>query len=409
MAKVSYLSLIILCLWISFFQIISKNINVGEFIGFKVSLEVIEVFYIVLITTLLFILFLFIDYLLNRKRVFFSKSFKFHIDNKKLNYAFLFLLISQLAFLALTGVGRLLSDATHPLSPLFSILSPEAFFPIYYLLCRKTLVGERNCFFFVNVALFSSLKLFQGWSGFILLIFFLEYFYQTKHIKLNIKNLSVAFLIPLLILCLGGVIYTYVYDFKNQVRGTPVDSLTYSQGISHLASRLSMLPVAVAAKDREISIVKIFNEESTEFKEIVSLGRPILPRFIMPNKDFLPLGNDVLRAYYSNITNKTSSNVGLYMYLNILYLSDFIQFYIYLLLVVFLIFLAKLFINSIEQFNCQLDFVLFLILINVVDIASLEIVFGYGFFKAISVFVFCWFLGGFKLNINSIPYMQKRL
>lgn len=397
MAKISYVSLIICCLWISFYQILVTSTNSGEFSTFKISISMLEVFYLVFINTFLFLFIYGLFFFLNKKRLLFSKNIRLDVNTKKLNYAFLLLLFLQLTFLISTGVGRLLSDATHPLSPIFAVFSPEAFFPIYYLLCRKFTSDECKRIFCCNVFLFSSLKLLQGWSGFILIIVFLEFFYRTKHIHLNLKYFIIAIILPFLMLSIGGGLYTYVYQLKNDIRGTPVESLTYVEGVSHLASRLSMLPVAVAAKDREFALAQIFNTDPTIFKEIVGLGRPILPRFIMSNKEFLPLGNDVLRAYYPDITGKTSSNMGIYMYFSTLFNADGIQSILYLLIMIILLFVAKTFIDSIEQFSGQLQFVFFMLLINVVDVASLEIVFGYGFLKAITVFLLCWLFGGFRM------------
>lgn len=398
MAKVSYLSLIILTLWLSFFQILSASgYNVGEFSSFPLEVSEMEILLLLSTNCFVFFVFFILDFFLSRHKILFTKKIFFKLRQRKLNSIFFILLVLQLLFLVLTGVGRLMSDATHPLSPLFSLFSPEAFLPVYYLLNRESNGRTKNKLFFLNIVLFSSFKLLQGWSSFILILFFLELLYRTKNVKLNFKTIFIATLLPLLIIFSGGVVYKYVYQLKNQIRGTPVEELSYFEGASHLASRLSMAPVSIAAYDRFNSVVGIFNKDSYFMKEIQGLGRPILPRFIMKDKEFRPLGNNIMEVYYPDINSVTSSNMGLVMYFSVLYSADTPQAIMFIILLVFLIFICKLFIDNIEQKRGQLQFVLFLVLMNVADIASLEIVFGYGFLKLISVFLLCLLFGGFKV------------
>lgn len=402
MAKLSYLFLILFSLWISFFQILNLNMNVGEFSPFPLVVSGIEIFCILLLNSFLFVVFYFIAAFSNKKKFVISKRFTIKLNQHRLNIVFLALLSLQLLFLIVTGVGRLLSDATHPFSPLFAIFSPDAFFPIYYLINRVKTNQGKNKLFFISVFLFSLLKILQGWSAFILVIAFLELFYRTSMVKLKFKTVFIATLIPLLVLLVGGGVYSYVYKLKNTIRGNSVTELSYYEGVEQLASRLSMLPVSIAAYERTNSVVTIFQKDAIEYKEIMGLGRPILPRFIMQDKEFRPLGNNVMEAYYPDITDKTSSNMGLFMYLYILTIADVSQALMFIIVVSLLIFVVKLFLDSIEQYPRQLSFVLFMLLMNVVDIASLEVVFGYGFIKALTVFMLCFLFGAFKIVLKNI-------
>ncbi len=401
MASISYLTLIILCLLVSYVQVVSTNINAGEFSSFSINAAPEELLFIVLMNMFVFFIFYGIYILLSRRGVYFSKILRFRLHQHKLNIIFMFILIIQLLFLLSTGVGRLLSDAAHPLSPVLSLFFPDAFFPVYYIINRTKINGSKNKVFYLNVILYSSLKLMQGWSGFILIIAFLELYHQTKYIKLKFRYICISTLIPLLILSAGGLVYKYVYQFKNDIRGTPVSEITYSQGVSLLASRLSMLPVSIAAYDRMDDVASIFNRDPIFMKEVVALGRPVLPRFIMPNKEFRPLNNHVLEAYYPEIGDKTSANMGFYMYLTALVAADFIQAAFYIVVLIFMIFLAKVFFSTIEIYRGQLNFIFFILLIDVANIASLEVVFGYGFIKVIPLFLLCWIFGGFKIFRSS--------
>jgi hypothetical protein len=397
MAKLSYLSLILTCSWISFFQIIFDDKNAGEFSRFSLNMENYEVFFVILLNSLAFIFFYILS-LLARKRKFslLNKSY-IYVNKNRLNIVYLFVLVLQLLFLIFTGVGRLLSEATHPLSPLFAVFSPEAFLPVYYLLCRKNKYKKTEKLFYLNILLFSVFKLLQGWSSFILVLVFLELHSRFGWKKISIRTVALSFVLPLLILVAGGGVYKHVYAFKNEMRGIGVQELSYVEGGTHLASRLSMAPVAIAAYDRNESLVKIFNNDSYSMKEIQGLFRPLLPPVIMPDKNFSPLGNNILEVYYPKITKTTSSNMGLVMYLSTLFLSDTLQALLYIFITLFLLFIAKVFLDTIEQERNQLEFIFFLLLINVVDIASLEIVFGYGFLKIFTIVFIAWLFGGFKV------------
>lgn len=399
MAQLAFLSLLLTSLWLSFYQIIVGGLNVGELSGFPLQMGDIELYFLVFINSFIFVLFYGFNALLARKKLTFSKKINFRLVKVRLDVVFLVILVVQLLFLIFTGVGRLLSEATHPLSPLFSLLTPDAFFSVYYLLSRVKVKGKSNRLFIINVTLFSALKLLQGWSSFFLVILFLEFFHRTRFIRLTKKNIVISLLFPLFVLFFGGAVYQYVFQFKNNIRGVTVPELTYFEGVSHLASRLSMAPISVGAYDRVEDVVNAFKKDGYQMKEIQGLGRPLLPKVIMADKDFRPLGNNILEVYYPEITKYTSSNMGIYMYSLILILSDAKQAILFLCISVFLVFLSKIFLDSIEEYKGQLQFVLFMILINLADIASLEVVFGYGFIKVIPVFIVCWILGAFKVSI----------
>jgi len=280
---------------------------------------------------------------------------------------------------------------------LFAIFSPEAFLPVYYLLCRENKYKKTKKLFYLNILLFSIFKLLQGWSSFILVLVFLELHTRFGWKKLKVRAVALSFVLPLLIIVVGGGVYKHIYAFKNEMRGVVVNELSYTEGGVHLASRLSMAPVALAAYDRNESLVKIFNNDSYFMKEIQGLFLPLLPSVIMPDKDFSPLGNNILEVYYPKITKTTSSNMGLVMYLSTIFLSDTLQALLYIFITLLLLLIAKVFLDTIEQERNQLEFIFFLLLINVVDIASLEIVFGYGFLKMFTIVFIAWLFGGFKV------------
>ncbi|WP_220495336.1 oligosaccharide repeat unit polymerase [Pseudoalteromonas sp. SG41-1] len=313
-----------------------------------------------------------------------NKGFYIKINENKFHYLFLFLLIAQLVFLATTGVGRVtvgnIEPAKSPYSLIFSILKPEPFIYIYYLYFRKpnisTMYKSKRVLFWFNIICFCCLKLLQGWSSFILILFFLELVVFFK--KIFKGKYFLVFIIPFLSLFFGGFIYKYVYVIKNEIRGNSVENISYFEGVGHLSSRLSMNPNSLGAYQNFDKVVSLYRNENIELKEVKAFFRPIVPSGLM-DKDFRNLNNNVMTSYTPTLNQFTSSDFGLILYFSILYEASFYDFFMTILISICLFIMAKVFFDTMSRTRGELDFLFFLLLFKFFYTVSLENVFGQGF------------------------------
>jgi len=366
----------------------------GELSPFLINSDKVEISFIYLVNILAVSLF-YLLFIVSKKRKF-TFGFDLYVNNKRLNYLMFVLLIINFSFILSTGVGVVGSKATSPFTPLVFLFKPDVFFYAYFLLNRAKL-SEFKQIFIINLILFALLKLTQGWSGFILFIFFLELYHRFKGYAFKSKPI-LSFLFPVILIVFGGVVYSYVYVIKNEIRGTPVDNVTYLEGVIHLANRLSILPVAVGANQNFDKIVMLFNSDEYALKEVQALFRPLVPSIIMPDKNFRMLNNNIIQSFYPNVISATSSNVGLPMYASLLASADLMQFFIYLSLLTLFVIILKLFYDSLSQHKGQLDILYLFGLINIVNISSLEVVFSYGFFSNLTVLFACICLKVIKIR-----------
>lgn len=347
-----------------------SNEYVGEFSGFKLEITRIELFSIYFISILFMVISYFI-YLIFKNRKIYLK--KIYVNKFKLSYFVFFILVAQIIFLYTTGVGRLLSESTSPYSPFFSAFSLSFIFPIYYFICRYS---PNKKFFWLNVFLYCLLEISKGWTSFLLIFFIFElHFFFNKRIN-YVNQLAATFVVLIIIFLLGGKVYQYVEPIKNEIRGLGYKEISFEDAISKFSSRLSYLPIAVGGYERHEKIDSLFSIDDHSFKEVVAIMRPLTPSFIMRDKDFATLNNDVLKLFYPNIRSTTSSDMGFFTYSYLLFYLDPTQFFIFLMLSIFLLIIGKLIFDSFEQFQNQLNLLWFLFLFKFFYTASLEVVFS---------------------------------
>lgn len=102
-------------------------------------------------------------------------NYRIYVNKNKGNIAFLIWVIIYMAYTIITGVGVSGSTATSSYSFVFSMLDINAIFPFYYISCRKE---DIKSLFWINVLMYCTLRILQGWTGFILNIFLYELYYS---------------------------------------------------------------------------------------------------------------------------------------------------------------------------------------------------------------------------------------
>lgn len=375
--KISYVFLYIVILFFSLLQLLNAEENIGELSHFYLDISNVEMVFIFSVISFSFFIAICLSEIKFFNEVKFSKRVGFVINDKRLHWFLIFVFIFEIGFTIFTGVGVVGSNSSHFLSPIFIIISPVFYFPIYYFIYRED--GSCRKLFVFNILLFCLFKVSQGWSAFIFQIFMYElYFYMKKANKF--KRYTIVIILPLVILLLGGVIYKPIYELKMQIRGLGNETITIEESIGHLASRLSILPISIGAIQNKDKIKSLFESESEHYGliETKSLLRPYLPNVFYGDKEHRTLNNIVMYSFYSTINKYTSSNFGGIIYAYLLAHSDMYQFLFYLIFSILCLVITAIVFNSLSRNYKQLNILFFFYCFNFFNNGSLEMIFSYG-------------------------------
>lgn len=320
------------------------------------------------------------------------------IVNKIKAHQFVFvLLVAQLIFSNITGVGKVGSTSTSSLSFIFSFLKVESLFLFYYILCR-----ERKKLYVVNSVLFFLYRLSLGWTWFIFQYSIIELFlyFKNKKNKSFISNFKLI-IYPSVLLIVGAKAYQYFYQIKFYIRlDTWNYKLNYFDSLSALINRFSFFPIAVSVIQNLEKIKVLYNYEGPIFKDVISIFRPLLPGFIMQTKQFRTLNNIFIQAIHPEIGITTSSNAGLFSYGIALFYSDFLGGLFWMILTIFLFIIVSSIIKSLEEFTGQLDIIYFFLLFDIYNVSSLEQVFAYGYLSLFYLAPILWIFKVINIRIR---------
>ncbi len=250
---------------------------------------------------------------------------RFHINVRyRYFHTFVFILaLATLLFYLHTGVGRAESYVQASYSQLFSVLNINTIIWIYYFLCRER---HKSNLFWINIAIYILYRLLQGWSAILLEIFFFELYFLLKrhgveYKKIGVKRTILCIISIGLIIIGGGIVYSYASPIKYMIRYfaplSEVQFLSWGEGISRLTSRLTYLDSAVKTSIYGDRIIEIYKSQGNDFIELLSILRPLVPRSIMPNKEFQNLGSCVYTGIsgIKNINISDSNGIINYAYL----------------------------------------------------------------------------------------------
>lgn len=300
---------------------------------------------------------------------------KVNVD--RFSKVFSLLIIFNILFTYNTG-AQVLFRESDDISFLGAILNPSYAFPLFYISCRNRV----NKYFFIAVVfLYCFSEIQKGWTGFLMLIFSLELFFFFKRRRSKIKNIIFIFAAPLIVLIMGGYVYSVVYPMKQYFRNQGEASyITYTQSIDSIASRLTFFPVAIGGYQKADEVREIYKHENIELKEFEGIFKPILPTFVMGSKNFSSLNSDVKAPYFGNDL-KTSADMGGVVYLYILFLISPLDMFLVLLFTILMFIFVKLFYDSISEYRGQYVMLIYLCVFNVAYTFSPEHVFSRAFFS----------------------------
>ena len=205
-----------------------------------------------------------------------------------------------------------------------NLINIELFFPIYYLVFRKD-INKR--FTFV-VIIYCLLKVIQGWTGFILSLFFMELFYRCTN-----KKLSIYFILLLpLIFLIGGFLYKYMYPLKTYIRLHEFKNISYGEALIKLVSRISAFSNSCCAYENQNQMLKLNRMYSRDYAELLYFFNPIVPGGLY-DKSFKPFNMLLLKAAISNTAGFSNFDLGA-TYYHLLFKSSIFQYLYYFIILI---------------------------------------------------------------------------
>lgn len=299
-------------------------------------------------------------------------NFRLSINKKKFDIFYFLLLIIQNIFVYSTGVGRVFSESTNRLSPIFALLNVDCLIGIYYIVCRR-----KGKLYVLNIILYIANNILRGWTGVILVIFFLELYsrYQKGMLQTILKK--IWFLIPPFLFIGGGFLYKLFYPIKIYIRLHYFESIPFYEAIVKLVNRISFFSSNVLAIQNNQVINELYWEQGIHLLELKTMFRSLLPRFFMPFKEFRIFANLVEKSLYPDISNSVSTEVGITSYIYNIFTTNLGEFIIWILGLIIGSLIIRIFYLLYEEKKGQLSFLWFLYLIDIVKVGSLSLLSTY--------------------------------
>lgn len=230
------------------------------------------------------LLFFFIQ---NRKYNFnYFVKYKFNRFTYVLIIGFLF----QIFFAFKFKIGSAGGHSGSKFSMFMNLLSLDGFFYVYYFIFRDK-ISKRFVFI---VLIYCALKIIQGWSGFVLMLFFAELYYRYTNKKIN----SLFFLLIPIFIFVGALLYQHMYPLKTFIRIGEYVKISYLEALVKLVTRISCYSNSCVAYEKLDELINLNNSFSREHAELLYYFNPILPSFVY-DKSFHPLNSLLLKARFS--------------------------------------------------------------------------------------------------------------
>lgn len=303
------------------------------------------------------------------------------INKRKMHWYFFVMVVIQIAFFLTTNVGASVGSKTSRFSWIFALINVRALFFVYYVGAR-----EKKALYIINIFLFSALRLLQGWMSFIIDIFIMEMLLTMpvvfKRMKINEKSKRIP--VAALYTSVAGVLsgskmYQYFYGIRHKIRGysSGIHFLSFGTALLALVSRLSFFPQSVAAIQMSERIKELY--AGKPLREFVSIFRPLVPGFLMAEKNFMNLHAIIKQSMVDYPVSGSSTNVGIVSYAFLLFKSDATGFIIWLMLTILLTVLFRKIFSILDDGTDAFNALYFYMLLQIVQVSAIEPVFSYQF------------------------------
>lgn len=325
----------------------------------------------------------------------------FKINRKRMHvFIFICLFICTLGTVCF-DIGKVNGTVTITYSVLFNLIKVNEFFPIYYIIARD----EKKKIYWINIVLYCVMKTLQGWSGWIFIVAILELFLRLKKDRGWLKRIFSIFRTKLMAgigIVAGALLYYYASPFKNSVRyGMNVKyfRLTLWESFTVLIERFCNFGVYTSAWQNVREIIRCYNAQGIFLSEFKTIFTPLLPSFLMTNKDIRGMGNLVQQAMWPTLKNGTSTGYGFLAYWYTLFRCSIIDFIICALMFIFCFLLTCSILKAFDNEDHDIRILYFMLLVSIANGSSLSQLIGYGYIASLYLIVFMFLFGVIKVRI----------
>lgn len=332
-----------------------------------------------------------------------SSQFKIDVNIRKLHVFVFVLIIATIMYSAKSGYGVAESIESTTGSQFFSVLNIHSIIYFYYVIGRR----KTSKLYWFNIILYVILRLLQGYTSVLFTFFIFETYFRLRGKKwydtLSRKKILLIFGMELFVIVCGGALYSILRPLKYTVRGVQngfVSPLSIMEGIEKLVQRFSIYPSVAKASMFYEEIIE-FYQTSVPFAEIQSFLRPLLPRRLMPFKEFYNMGS-CIAAVPSGLYNLgVSDSVGVVMHAKLLFDADVVTFMVWFCVYFLSIYFIRKAISLLQKEKKEFDIVYFVICLSFITTGNIETLFAQSYAKLLFFFPVLLILGIVKLKKRS--------
>lgn len=325
----------------------------------------------------------------------------FIVDKRRIHIVTFAIILAELIFSVRTGNGIVGREATSNFSALFNLIKVSPWMMIYYVAARD----EKNRLYWLNIVLYILYEFILGWSGQILSVTMLELFLRGKHneagiiLKTFIRFRTMA---TVAAFAVGSFFYRFIYALKFSIRlNVPVGSippLSMARGAEELMSRFTNFPITVSAVQNHSVIAHLYQSQHRNLWEVESIFSPLLPRFIMPNKEYRPLSNIVKWAIWEDQPKGTGTGYNFFVYWFNIFECDLGCFLLGTTVFLVFVVLSKKIIYMFDDDSKDVEVLYFMFLLSLFTETALGGNFGYGYISLVYTIPVIMLFGGIKLK-----------
>ncbi len=326
---------------------------------------------------------------------------KLDIDRKRIHWFYLICLVISLLGLVLFDNGRVMGTSSTRFSFLFNLIKYSEFFPIYYVAARDT----KKKLYWVNILLYCLVRTLCGWTSWILTVGMLEVFFRVKDrgwLRRTFRAMKSGMIAVAGIAC-GSLAYFFLFPLKNAVRYTThikYFRLTVWESLVALVERFCNFATCLSAWQDRQAIADLYQKQGIFLSEFKTIFSPLVPSFIMRNKDIRGMGNIVLWAVYPNMGNGSGTGYGFLMYWYTLFRCSIADFIACAAIAVVSFLLICTLLKAFDNEAHDMRILYFILLIDLARGSPVSQWIGYGYIASLYLIVFMIFLGVIKMKVK---------
>lgn len=205
----------------------------------------------------------------------------------------------------------------------------------------------------------------------------------------------------------GSFLYSYVNPLKYSIRYAmpfgSIQPLGFAKGAEQLLSRFTNFPITVAAVQNHARIAALYASQNKPLWEVETILSPLVQRFLMPNKEYRPLGNIVKLAIWDDLEKGTGTGYNFFVYWWNILECDVGCFVAGVLVFLVLAYISKKVIYAFDNENRDADLLYFFFVFGIMSETGLSRIFGYGYISLVYTIPFLILLGAVRIKKHVWP------